>query len=160
MITSFRKVAASCAAGLALLAGGAGIAYAAIPDSGGVFHGCAGQVGGYLRVIDTGSCISTETALSWGSGFTDWTIVTGSVPLDGSIWSDVTASCDYANGYRMLFATAERNVSINGEGQSGVSPYEIIHATPDGRPTGAKFKTRSGYQYGPTDLDWQLSCVK
>lgn len=159
MITSFRKVAASCAAGLALLAGGAGIAYAAIPDSGGVFHGCAGQVGGYLRVIDTGSCISTETALSWGSGFTDWAIVTGSSDTLTSVWSDITASCDYANGYRLMYATAQRNEPAYGEGATGVVPYQMLHATPDGRPTGVEFKTRSPGN-SPTTLDWQLSCVK
>jgi hypothetical protein len=56
----------------ALLAGG--VAYATVPDSGGVIHGCyartsSGQAqAGALRVIDTGlgqSCFSNENALSW-----------------------------------------------------------------------------------------------
>jgi hypothetical protein len=53
-------------AGLAL---GAGIAYASIPDSGGVIHGCYANKDGSLRVIDTGSggaCDSKkETLLNW-----------------------------------------------------------------------------------------------
>ena len=54
------------AAGVAL---GAGIAYASIPDSNGVIHGCYANKDGSLRVIDTGSgdaCDSKkETALDW-----------------------------------------------------------------------------------------------
>jgi hypothetical protein len=46
----------------------AGIAYASIPDSNGVIHGCYAKRGGGLRVIDTGagqSCNAKETPLSW-----------------------------------------------------------------------------------------------
>jgi hypothetical protein len=47
----------------------AGIAYASIPDSGGVIHGCYANKDGSLRVIDTGSggaCdAKKETALNW-----------------------------------------------------------------------------------------------
>ena len=58
---------------LATLAG-AGIAYATIPDSGGVIHGCytkasnSTQPIGSLRVVDTGlgqSCGLNEVALNW-----------------------------------------------------------------------------------------------
>ena len=49
-----------------------GVAYASIPDAGGVIHGCyftggGGQVSGSLRVIDspTQSCTANETALTW-----------------------------------------------------------------------------------------------
>jgi hypothetical protein len=44
-----------------------GIAYAAIPDSGGVIHGCYGTSNGQLRVIDdrAQTCKNGETALSW-----------------------------------------------------------------------------------------------
>jgi hypothetical protein len=50
----------------AVLAAG-GIAYATIPDSGGVIHGCYAKSGGSLRVIDDSvtNCKSTETALNW-----------------------------------------------------------------------------------------------
>ena len=53
-------------AGFALCAG---IAYASIPDSGGVIHGCYANKDGNLRVIDTGSggaCdAKKETPLNW-----------------------------------------------------------------------------------------------
>ena len=43
-----------------------GIAYASIPDSAGVIHGCYGKSNGQLRVIDEGqSCKNNETALDW-----------------------------------------------------------------------------------------------
>ena len=52
-----------------LAAAAAGIAYAAIPDAGGVVHGCYAKRDGTLRVIDTeqgGSCnASKETTLDW-----------------------------------------------------------------------------------------------
>jgi hypothetical protein len=45
---------------------GAGIAYATIPDSGGKIHACYKTSGGALRVIDSGSCLSSEAPLTWG----------------------------------------------------------------------------------------------
>jgi hypothetical protein len=45
-----------------------GIAYATIPDGGGVIHGCYQKNQGTLRVIDTGTtktCSSSETPLDW-----------------------------------------------------------------------------------------------
>ena len=45
----------------------AGVAYATIPDSGGVIHGCYARSGGSLRVIDASvtNCSKSETALGW-----------------------------------------------------------------------------------------------
>jgi hypothetical protein len=61
-----RLLATLAAAGVAL---GAGIAYASIPDSTGMIHGCYANKDGSLRVIDTGSggtCdAKKETALDW-----------------------------------------------------------------------------------------------
>jgi hypothetical protein len=53
--------------GTALLVA-AGIAYATIPDGGGVIHGCYQKNQGTLRVIDTGqaqTCSSSEAPLNW-----------------------------------------------------------------------------------------------
>jgi len=61
--------AASTIAGLAaavVVAGG--VAYATIPDAGGVIHGCYHKNSGALRVIDTGgggSCATGEISLDW-----------------------------------------------------------------------------------------------
>lgn len=54
------------AAGMVVLAGG--VAVAAIPDSGGIIHGCYGKAFGGLRVIDTAktsNCGPGEVALNW-----------------------------------------------------------------------------------------------
>lgn len=55
--------------GVAVLAGSAAavIAYASIPDAGGVIHGCYQKNAGSLRVIDpsTDSCRSSEVPLNW-----------------------------------------------------------------------------------------------
>lgn len=53
-------------AGALLVAGG--IAYATIPDSNGVIHGCYQQKDGTLRVIDTDkaqTCAKSEVSLNW-----------------------------------------------------------------------------------------------
>jgi hypothetical protein len=59
-----RWLVAASAAGLL---GAGGLAYASIPDSGGVIHGCYNGKG-RLRVIDTAAgktCNATEKAISW-----------------------------------------------------------------------------------------------
>jgi len=72
-LSSMRFVASGRARWVALvvvvlgLAAG-GIAYASIPDSSGVIHGCYAKINGQLRVIDTdagGKCTSGEKSLSW-----------------------------------------------------------------------------------------------
>ena len=53
-------------AGLALAGG---VAYATIPDSGGVIHGCYKTQNGQLRVVPAGeSCLSSEQAIQWNQG--------------------------------------------------------------------------------------------
>jgi hypothetical protein len=56
---------AAMAVAAALVVGG--VAYATIPDSGGVIHGCYARSGGALRVIDAGvtNCKTGETSLDW-----------------------------------------------------------------------------------------------
>jgi hypothetical protein len=61
----FRRWALAVAAATALMAAG-GLAYAAIPDAGGVIHSCYTKSSGAWRVIDTGlgqACKSNEAAL-------------------------------------------------------------------------------------------------
>jgi hypothetical protein len=57
-------------AGVFALAAGGSIAWASIPDSDGVIHGCYDKVSGKLRVADTEDgepkgCANHETALTW-----------------------------------------------------------------------------------------------
>lgn len=60
-------LAVALSAGLALAAAGT-FAWAAIPDATGVFHGCAKDGSGALRLIDTeagDACKPTESPVSW-----------------------------------------------------------------------------------------------
>src|SRR5688572_25702571 len=53
-------------AALGVLAGLAGVAVAAIPDSSGVIHGCYARVTGNLRVVDSAQkCRKSERAIQW-----------------------------------------------------------------------------------------------
>ncbi len=58
---------AIAAALVTMLAVAGGVAYATIPDAGGVIHGCYKTNNGQLRVIDdaTESCNPSETAIAW-----------------------------------------------------------------------------------------------
>src|SRR5690242_19220887 len=54
-------------AGLVVSALAVGVAYATIPDSSGVIHGCYQKSGGALSVIDASvtNCAKTQTSLDW-----------------------------------------------------------------------------------------------
>jgi collagen triple helix repeat protein len=52
-------------AAVASLTLAAGIAYATIPDSGGLIHSCYKTQNGQLRVIESGECGPSETELTW-----------------------------------------------------------------------------------------------
>src|SRR6476620_11495077 len=60
-----RSTLTGLATGLVVLALGGGVAFATIPGAGGVIHGCYTKLNGAVRVIDTGSCRPTESALNW-----------------------------------------------------------------------------------------------
>jgi hypothetical protein len=85
-----------------------GIAYAAIPDSDGVIHGCYGNSNGQLRVIDEGhTCKNNETALDWnnqgaqgdpgepGTGISNvYTRQSEATPLSAGAIDNASATCD------------------------------------------------------------------
>jgi hypothetical protein len=85
---SKKILVAVVAAALAALAGG--IAYASIPDSNSVIHGCYLKTGGILRVVDTNAgqaCSTVEKPLTWNQrgGSDGWDAqLNGTVPTGGS----------------------------------------------------------------------------
>jgi hypothetical protein len=105
-----------------------GIAYASIPDSSGVIHGCYKTVGGALRVIDTdkgGKCVPSETALSWSQtgpkGATGAQGATGPTGPSGPGATSGTATLAQAPGAHLL-VTLANGVSVKGScSASGVS---------------------------------------
>ena len=65
---AMRKLIITAAIAVAVAIGGTAIAYASIPDSGGVIHGCYTVKGGALRVIDTAkgqTCTTGQHGLNW-----------------------------------------------------------------------------------------------
>jgi hypothetical protein len=90
--------------GVALMAGftallvAGGIAYATIPDSSGVIHGCYSKSGGSLRVIDASvtNCKSTETALGWNQSGAPGP---PGPPGVTAAWSDYSYARDASDAY-------------------------------------------------------------
>src|SRR6516162_10984651 len=63
-----KTIAMAAAAGCVLAVGGGVTAYASIPDSGGVIHGCYNKGDGSLSVIDTSvvsTCPKGQNPLNW-----------------------------------------------------------------------------------------------
>src|SRR6476646_4953770 len=100
MTFTIRRRGLLIAATIAVLAIGAGVAYATIPDSAGVIHGCYDQKG-QLRVMDPsagGACKNNETSLDWSqtgprgqdgtngtNGVSGYQIVQFTGPLPGGV---------------------------------------------------------------------------
>jgi exopolysaccharide biosynthesis protein len=101
-----------------------GIAYASIPDSAGVIHGCYATKDGSLRVVDTdagGSCITSkgkETSLTWSSG----------VFLFANVKSDGTLVSGTATGASSL-GTGAYTVSF-GQDLSNCAPVAAVGGFP------------------------------
>jgi len=105
-----RLVSASVMSSALLVLAGA-VAFASIPDSAGVIHGCYNKATGALRVIDTATdqCRPSETAISWNqvgpagavgpqgpqgpSGVATIQIVNAMTVEDTSTYKTVTAVC-------------------------------------------------------------------
>ena len=94
-------IAIAAVAGL-VLAGG--VAYASIPDAGGVIHGCYQKNNGQLRVIDpaSDSCRSSEAGLDWNQvgvrGPTGSRGPTGAAGADGKDGKDGVDGKDGKDG--------------------------------------------------------------
>jgi hypothetical protein len=138
----------------------AGVAYASIPDSGGVFHGCVNKTTGVLRVIDTsksgtlGHCITSgsqaETAIKWNQtgpqgpqGVTGATGATGATGPQGPSGDGVVSGYDYVNsgatvpagqGMRVEATCASGKVPVGGGfvigGDSAPPPVEVSYSRP------------------------------
>ena len=94
-----KKLLAGAVVALALITASA--AYAAIPDAGGVIHGCYNKTSGQLRVSDPATntpsaCTNKENALNWNQQGPsagapsvvfkkDWTYGSFSLPTDNAI---------------------------------------------------------------------------
>jgi Collagen triple helix repeat (20 copies) len=106
---------------LGVVVGGAGIAYASVPDPTGQIHGCVNRLTGTLRIIDTStgaSCTVLERALTFSQQGP-----TGPAGPTGLTGAQGPAGTDGAPG-----ATGAPGVS-GPAGADGVSGYEIVRTS-------------------------------
>jgi hypothetical protein len=96
----------------------AGIAYAAIPDTSSVIHGCFKTNKGDLRVIDPsagGSCLSSETPLNWNqTGPKGTTGMTGAQGPVGSQGPQGQQGPQGPSGSSHGYSTYTNTIFVNG----------------------------------------------
>lgn len=108
---------------VALLAFGAGLAYATIPGAGGVFHGCI-LPSGFLKVIDdaVAQCASNETPISWNQ--------TGPPGPAGADGEDGQDGAPGAPGEAVAYARVGPGGNVAAEFSSNVQPANVTHPAP------------------------------
>ena len=163
---------------VALLVTLGGAAFAAIPDSSGVIHGCYDDRSGKLRVTDTEdgdprSCGDNETPLNWNRvgpqgptgatgpqgiagpagpqgppGLSDYVRVASNAPSSGADTKSATAECP--DGTRVL-GGGGLIASPAGEHQIGVFTHDSFpRSAPDGWTVGARETVENGAVWGLT----------
>jgi len=128
-----------------------GVAYASIPDAGGVIHGCYQKNSGQLRVLDpsTGSCSSSEVGLNWNqtgpTGSTGSHGPTGATGKDGKNGAAGATGPTGAKGPPGSAGTAHAwaKVFFNGGILDQVNVASVVHLG-----TGAYCVTLSGEAAG------------
>jgi hypothetical protein len=164
-----RRYAAFAAILLAVAAGG-GIAYATIPDSNGVIHGCYAARSGALRIIDDAAqtCGKSETAIDWnrtgpqGSpglrgqqgapGISGYTLLFAQPAMDTSNAKDVYAWCPL--GKKILGGGVALNQPV-----SGIAIYRTqpVHNAVVDDGTVRDVWWGSAEEIVTTSSDWQLN---
>jgi hypothetical protein len=138
-------VAALGAALLLLTAGG--VAYATIPDAGGVIHGCYKNSNGALRVIDTDTgahCSGAESALDWNQS--------GPGPAASTFTTTVSAG-------DVTLATLDNGITVTGICSAGSGNVQLEISVPAGsgntlQLSGTTFNTSSSANSVPsTDIN-------
>jgi hypothetical protein len=129
-----RRAALLAAFGAAGFAVAAGIAYATIPDSNGVFHACVKEGNGAVRLIDpsapgkAGRCKHKEAAVSWNQvGPTGPTGAAGSTGATGATGPQGATGATGATGLSGLQTITLASVS------NSVSPKEAAVLCPAGK---------------------------
>jgi hypothetical protein len=119
------RLATGLAVAVAALALG-GIAYATIPDSSGVIHGCYNVGNGALRVIDTGkgqTCTAgRETALTWNQ-----TGPQGPVGPQGPAGPQGTAGPQGPAGTADAYARVAADGTVNPDFSKNVTSENVTH---------------------------------
>jgi hypothetical protein len=158
-LTRSRTVVLLAVAVVAAAVGGS-IAWATIPDAGGVIHACYGGKGA-LRVIDDSidSCKPTETALAWN--------VQGQPGLSGVENVVVHSDPNVPNGPAFNWATAQCPAGKRVIGGGGAvwplapfppMPVALVASLPTSNATGWGWFA-AGSEMSPTDAEWHVEAV-
>jgi hypothetical protein len=115
------RIRIASVAGLLVAATVGVVAYAAIPDSGGVIHGCYKNTTGQLRVIDsaTEACGNNETPLAWSQ-----TGPEGPAGPPGPVGPEGQPGPPALSGYEVVLTDSQTNSSDR---------KTVISECPDGK---------------------------
>jgi len=140
-------------AAVALVIGCAAGAYAAIPGSNGVVHGCRNNGSGILRVIDTGqACSSAESPLNWvqSAGYE----VYRSFGFSPDVEITAVAPDDFQHVMTLSLQPGSYAVSTFVDAQKDSGDGVLVCATFTA-PNFVTWAGRSAMGTGPGDSRWQ-----
>jgi hypothetical protein len=113
----------------ALLVTAGGLAYAAIPDSAGVIHGCRQNNNGALRVIDSDAgqqCSGNETPLNWNqSGLNGYELVVNTQQLTQSGGSSQLVVANCPSGKKALGGSVAYTLTATFDWPSGSWSHSV-----------------------------------
>jgi hypothetical protein len=141
-----------------LLGGAAAVAVASIPGHGGVIHACYAHSGGDLRVVGSGNCRPSETAIAWNQrgprGRTGARGVGGSPGLPGRNGAAVSVRARSTGSVKT--PADHSNVSINLNGARWTQAGNEVDLGPYGALTFTDPPTGSCGGVGLADLNLTL----
>jgi hypothetical protein len=145
-----RYILVGALVGALVMAALGSIAWAAIPDAGGMIHACYKQSNGALRVIDSPaeSCDATESPLSWSqSGLSGYELKIASSATDSAANKGVLVHC--SRGKELLGGGGRVNTA------GGGIAFEV--ALDASAPAFAGTWIANAHEVVPTDVQWQVT---
>jgi hypothetical protein len=171
------------ASAVAVAIGGGAIAYASIPDSKGVIHGCYTVKGGALRVIDTAkgqTCATGQHALNWNqkgpqgppgppgpAGVSGYSVARCTPAEDGTTGNFFVASssggtCSVTGNYQhpgnALLVCPTGDKAISGSSASAVGgTLGAINAMPNADDTGYQYQLGDNFGSHPSSFSTDIA---
>jgi hypothetical protein len=182
-----RRLIITAAVAVAVAISGGAIAYASIPDSAGVIHGCYTVKGGALRVIDTAkgqTCTTGQHSLNWNqkgpqgpagppgpAGVSGYAVARCTVAEDGTTGNFFVASssggtCSVTGDFQhpghvlLVCPTGDKAFSGSSDSPTG-GALQAIEAMPNADGTGFQYLVDSlPPNPGPFSTDIAVTCAK
>jgi hypothetical protein len=173
-------IVVAAAAAVAVAITGGAIAYASIPDSSGVIHGCYTVKGGSLRVIDTAKgqkCATGQHALNWNQkgpqgapGVSGISVARCTLAQDGTTGNyfvasssggtcSVTGSVQFAGSALLVCPTGDKAISGSSASATGGGAFFAINAMPNTDDTGYQYQVGSNNSASHS-TDIAVTCAK